>query len=91
MALKLYKAYNFRNKDPVIDELRTIIQDTYGTGNKATAKAMSVVVAAGGPSETAMRGWFYGKTRRPQSASIEACGRALGMKRIWVRVNDKEK
>jgi hypothetical protein len=32
-----------------------------------------------------MQGWFRGKTRRPQNATIEATGRALGFKRTWVK------
>ena len=89
MALKLYKAYNFRNKDPVIDELRTIIQDTHGVGNKAMYKAMRKIEVDGGPSWTAMHNWFFGETKRPQSASVEACGRAMGMKRVWVKNNGR--
>jgi hypothetical protein len=33
-----------------------------------------------------MQGWFRGKTKRPQSASLEACGRAVGYKRGWIRM-----
>jgi hypothetical protein len=36
----------------------------------------------GGPSANTMRNWFKGKTKRPQNCTIEAAGRALGMKRV---------
>lgn len=82
--MRLYKSYMFTNKDPVIDEMRTLMQTQYGNG-KIDAKAMQEVEDDGGPTATTMRNWFYGKTRRPQNASIEAAGRAIGMKRVWVK------
>jgi hypothetical protein len=83
MTMRLYKSYMFRTKDPVIDELRTIVQDTYG--KKLTSKHFKQIEIDGGPTEACMRAWFYGETLRPQSASIEAAGRALGFKRVWVK------
>lgn len=88
MALKLYKTYMFRGQDPVIGELRDIFVDKYGNQYK---KELSGIDKAGGPSRTAMDNWFSGKTRRPQNASIEAAGRALGMKRVWVKDNGGKK
>jgi len=79
-TLRLYHTYSFKTKDPAIDELRTIVDDqnaTYGQLEKIS-----------GVSSTTLRNWFYGPTRRPQSATLEAVGRALGKKRVWV--NDSE-
>ena len=81
-TLKLYKSYSFRNKDPVIDELRTLTQDEFGG---LRFKHLQAIEYHGGPSASCMRNWFHGKTKRPQSASIEAAGRALGYKRVWQR------
>lgn len=86
--MKLYKSYVFRNKDPAIDELRTLIQDTYG--NKLGYTELHDIEVRGGPSTGTMHNWFFGKTRRPQSATLEAAGRALGYKRVWVK-NGKDK
>jgi hypothetical protein len=78
-----YKSYVFRDKDPVIDELRTLVKDKYGNlGNKA----FTAIHQDGGPTTTCMSGWFFGTTRRPQSATVEAAGRAIGYKRIWQRM-----
>lgn len=88
-TIKVYKAYNFRTKDPVIDELRTLMQEAYGP--KLGYKVFTRVERDGGPSATAQHNWFFGKTRRPQSAAVEACGRALGYKRTWIRANGKGK
>jgi hypothetical protein len=82
--MRLYKSYMFTNKDPVIDEMRTLMQAQYGNG-KIDTKAMQDVEDEGGPVANTMYNWFYGKTKRPQNASIEAAGRAIGMKRVWIK------
>src|SRR5262252_505104 len=84
--LKLYQSYMFKTKDPVIDQLRTMLADEFG---KVSHKAFAAVQAAGGPSTTSMYNWFMGETLRPQSASVEACGRAIGRKRVWRRLDAK--
>ena len=88
--MRLYRSYMFTNKDPVIDEMRTLLQDQYGSG-KLTHKSLKNVEEAGGPTPTTIQNWLYGDTKRPQNASIEAAGRAIGMKRVWVTNNGKKK
>jgi hypothetical protein len=85
--MKTYSAYMFKTKDPVIDELRTLIEDAEGA--RVTGHHLKKIQEQGGPSKAAMRGWFFGKTRRPQSPTIEAAGRAIGFKRKWVKMNGK--
>lgn len=82
-TLGVYKAYNFRNKDPVIDQLRTMVKDTYG---KLDSKALRQIQEAGGPTASCMSAWFHGKTMRPQNPSTEAAGRAMGFQRVWQRM-----
>lgn len=81
--MKIYQSYMFRGKDPAIDELRTVIQDA--NKGKLTSAILAKITAEGGPSTGATRGWFFGKTRRPQNATLEAAGRAIGFKRVWVK------
>lgn len=81
---KLYKSYLFRTKDPVIDELRTLIEDA--TKAKIKHAALSKIERDGGPSASAMRGWFFGKVRRPQTSAVEAAGRAVGFQRVWKKM-----
>lgn len=76
-GFKFYKSYNFRNKDPVIDELRTIVQDS--------KKSYNTVHLESGVSVGCIRGMFDGKTKRPQTSTVEAIGRACGWKRKWVK------
>jgi hypothetical protein len=81
---KLYKAYFFRGVDPVIGQIRKIITEKHGAVTN-----LSAIEKAGGPTYTTVNNWMRGKTRRPQNATIEAAGRALGMKRVWVDGKEK--
>ena len=84
---KIYSAYRFRAKDPEIDIIRTLMEDHFG--KRINGKDIAKVAEAGGPTKAAMRGWFFGKTMRPQSATLEAAGRAIGYRRTWTKMNGK--
>ena len=60
----------------------TLIQNGSGKLNYKTLKGLS---EAGGPATGTMAKWFFGGTKRPTSAAIEAAGRAAGYKRAWVK------
>jgi hypothetical protein len=81
---KLYKSYVFKDKDPVVAELRAMIEDYQG--EKIKGKHLAEIERGGGPSASAMRAWFFGDTRRPQSSAVEAAGRCIGYKRTWVKM-----
>lgn len=67
-----YKSYNFVDKDPIIDEIRTVYQSS-----GANYKWIS---ANSGVSTGTLVNWFSGTTRRPQAATINAVLRSLGYK-----------
>lgn len=70
MPIQTYRTYMFKDKDPVIDKLRTIFDEsgmTYGQ-----------LARDSGCSEATPRNWFGGETRRPQHASVMAVARAMG-------------
>ena len=69
-SLKLYKSYSFKEKDPIIDKLRTIIQDE--------KVSYSTIHEESGVSMTTLYNWFNGATLRPQFASVMAVTRSLG-------------
>jgi hypothetical protein len=79
--MPIYKSYVFKDKDPCIDELRTVMEDSFS--EKLKPNHLTSVSHTGGPSYSAMAGWFYGATKRPQNCTIEAAGRALGYIRVW--------
>jgi hypothetical protein len=82
-ALRLFKSYMFRGKDPIIDELRTMTQKASPTG-RLSNKTLRQIEDDGGPTASCQRAWYFGATRRPNNCSIEAAGRTLGKKRVWV-------
>lgn len=75
--MQLYKSYVFKDKDPVIDKLRTMVQDE-GMKN-------SEVALASGISPSTLTNWFEGETRRPQFCTIMAVATALGYEAQFVK------
>lgn len=69
-VLKVYKSYNFVDKDPVIDKLRTVIAQE--------GESYTHLQKTSGVSTTTMYGWFNGRTKRPQFATVMAVFRAMG-------------
>jgi predicted transcriptional regulator len=67
---QLYKSYMFKDKDPIIDKLRTAMADAGITIKEAAAQS--------GVPETTLWAWFYGMTRRPQHATLRAVFSAIG-------------
>ena len=67
-----YKSYNFVDKDPMIDEIRTIVEQSGAT--------YKWVHEESGVSATTISKWFDGSTRRPQAATMNAVLRSLGFK-----------
>lgn len=65
-----YKSYNFRDKDPIIDEIERVVTAS-GRSLKQIEEASSVKVAT-------LQNWFAGRTKRPQFATANAVCRALG-------------
>jgi transcriptional regulator with XRE-family HTH domain len=72
MAGFTYKSYNFIDKDPMIDQVRTIVQDSH-----MTYKAIS---EASGVSTQTLRKWLDGETKKPQAATFNAVLRTCGYK-----------
>jgi hypothetical protein len=67
-----YKSYNFVNKDPIIDEVRTKFN--------RSGKTRQWIEDESGVTAKTLHNWFEGKTRRPQAASLNAVLRAMGFK-----------
>jgi hypothetical protein len=72
MAGFTYKSYNFTDKDPIIDEIRTIYQDSGANYHWVSENS--------GVSQGTLSNWFGGKTRKPQAATVNAVLRCLGYK-----------
>ena len=72
MAGFTYKSYSFVDKDPIIDQVRTIVQ-----GSVVTRKELAEL---SGVTTNTIRNWLDGGTKKPQAATLNAVLRALGYK-----------
>jgi hypothetical protein len=75
--LTLYRTYRFIDKDPVIDQIRTLIQD------EGLMKKLSIVHELSGVATATLENWFNGDTKSPQNRTIMAVTSALGYKHVW--------
>lgn len=69
-SLRVYKSYNFWEKDPVIDTIRTIVDNSH--------KKYAAISRESGVAAQTISNWFNGSTRRPQFATVAAVARACG-------------
>jgi transcriptional regulator with XRE-family HTH domain len=76
-SLFTYRTYNFVDKDPVIDRIRTIIHDE--------GLSYSEIHTISGVASATLHNWFEGGTRRPQYATIAAVTSSLGYKQEFVK------
>lgn len=81
--LKPYRTYVFRDKDPIIDKTRTLVEDV-GISYQAISDQSGV-------STTTISNWFGGKTRRPQFATVNAVAMALGRELVFAKMQDQQK
>lgn len=67
-----YKSYVFVDKDPLIDYIRTIINESGETLTKISNDS--------GVNVHTISKWLYGETKQPRAASVNAVLRVLGYK-----------
>lgn len=72
-----YTSYNFIDKDPIIDRLRTLIAHDGWTYSQIHEKS--------GVTVQTLHNWFSGPTKRPQHATIMAVIRALGYRMVLTK------
>jgi hypothetical protein len=80
-------AYLFKDKDPEIDVLRTLLRDELGG---LTRKHLAIVEANGGPIVQTLDNWLNGDTMQPKNPSMEAAGRAVGFYRKWTKMGRED-
>lgn len=76
-----YRTYNFVDKDPVIDELRTIVKDDGSSYSEINEKS--------GVSYGTLRNWFHGETKRPQFATVSAVAKSLGYEYRLIKTRNR--
>jgi hypothetical protein len=77
--IRVYRTYNYIDKNPVIDKVRTIIQD------EGLIQKLGIVHEVSGVSTSTLDNWFNGKTRSPQHATIAAVITSLGYQEEFVK------
>lgn len=84
-----YRCYNFTNKNPVIDKVRTVLQDE----GMYAKKKRNLLHQLSGVSTSTFDGWFEGDTRNPTHATIAATMAAIGYEETFSKVRsiDEEK
>lgn len=80
--LHVYRTYNYIDKDPVIDEMRSLVQ------GEGLMKKLDIVHQLSGVSTSTLVNWFDGETRAPQNRTISAVATALGYERKWEKTKD---
>lgn len=76
-TLRVYKSYNFIDKDPSIDWVHSLMDKTNMTPQK--------IQAGGGPTATTVYNWINGRTKRPQFCTVAAATLACGQSIIDLR------
>ena len=77
VKMRIYKTYQF-TVDPVMDEVLALMDSQDIEISQASNNS--------GVSRSTISNWSRHKTRRPQSATIEAVGRACGYRRTWIKL-----
>lgn len=70
------RSYNWVDKDPVVDQLRTWVQESRYT--------YRYIAEHTGVSESTVRNLFSGQTRRPQQRTVSLIGRLFNKTLGWV-------
>ena len=76
----VYRSYNFVDKDPVIDKVRTIVKDE--------GLSHSEIHVISGVAASTLHNWFEGATRKPQHATVCAIVYARGYREEFVKTKD---
>jgi hypothetical protein len=71
-TINISNSYNFIDKAPIIDEIRTLIQDRGVTESYVCYKS--------GVGKTTIKNWFNGHTKRPQAPTLNMVLRVFGKK-----------
>jgi hypothetical protein len=84
---KILRTYRFIDKDPVIDELRTLVQDEGLYGR------LGVVAELANLAPSTLHNLFHGETRQPRNSTVMGIATSLGYLRTWAKatkLNDIE-
>jgi|SRR4051812_29081826 hypothetical protein len=76
---RVYRTYSYIDKNPVIDRVRTILQD------EGVFTRLGIVHELSGVSASTLYNWFHGDTRNPQHHTTAAVITSLGYSEQYVK------
>jgi hypothetical protein len=77
-SMGMYSTYSFVDKDPIIDVLRTAIQDEAAVRGMSFNLMCKMLAETAGCGPSTLHGWFAGKTRMPKFAVLNSIFVQLG-------------
>jgi hypothetical protein len=80
--MALLRTYRFIEKDPVVDELRTLVNDV------GLSKKLTIVATLANLHPSTVKNLFHGDTKRPQNATAMAIATCVGYTRKWVKEHE---
>jgi hypothetical protein len=79
---RIYRTYQYVDKNPVVDRVRTIVQD------EKLFDKLGIVHELSNVSKSTLVGWFHGSTRNPQHHTVAAVVTAMGYEEQFVKKKD---
>jgi hypothetical protein len=80
--IRTYRTYNYIDKNPVIDKVRTLLRD------EGLIKELKIVHEISGVGTSTVDGWLNGDTRNPQHHTVAAVITSLGYEETFVKTKD---
>ena len=77
--IRTYRTYRYIDKNPVIDRVRTIVQD------EGLYKKLKIVHEISGVATSTLDNWFHGDTKNPQHGTVAAVVTSLGWREEFVK------
>jgi hypothetical protein len=82
---KQFRTYRFTNKDPVCDEVASLVNEAGLRGRQHTGKIATLATLA----KATVDALLYGATRQPRNSTVMAIATSLGYERRWQRTTNK--
>jgi hypothetical protein len=80
--LRVLRTYRYIDKNPVIDKMRTVLQD------EGLFTKLNLVHELSGISSSCLYGLFHGDTRNPQHRTVAGVMSSLGYEETFVKTKD---
>jgi hypothetical protein len=80
--MRVLRTYRYTDKNPVIDKMRTVLQD------EGLFKHLTIVHEISGISTSCLHALFHGATRNPQHRTVAGVMTSLGYEEQFIKTKD---